>query len=177
MRRRQDWAGRIVPSRRRRAAIPLRLLLILVMGMGLIGSAWFFVPRQPAPPKAATAEPPTTVMLGKYLVNLADTNETHYLQMEIALEVTGLGELGGGGAGEHGGGESEERAELPLELTCRINDAVVDEVSAYKFADLVTAAGKQKLKAALKTRIEECLTRDHEEAEVHEVLFVRFVMQ
>ena len=176
MRWRRNWTRTTVPSRRR-AAVSLRLLLILVLGAVLVGSAWLFVPRPPVVPEAATAEPIATVLLDKYLVNLADTDEARYLQAELALEVTGLDELGGDGddGGAHGGGEAD--GGMPIELKCRINDAVVDEVSSYTFSELATAGGKRKLKGMLRERIEECLAEEHEGAKVHHVLFVSFVMQ
>ena len=167
-----------VASRKRRGSVPLRLIAIVAVGAAAVACALVFLPRQAAggsregkraDHRRPASEPTQTLVLDQFLVNLADTDATRYCQLELALEVTGLGPAGGReGKGEEG---------LPVALKCVINDAVVEEISAHTFHELATVEGKQRLKEALKKRVAACLAERSPQAELRQVLFVSLVMQ
>jgi len=172
------WPGRKAAHRRRRGRASLRLMAIVGGGAAAVACAFVFVPRQAAggarPEKRAgkrrsASESTQTIVLDQALVNLADSDATRYCQLELALEVAGLGT---------GGGREEKGKEgLPVALKCVINDAVVEEISSHTFHELATAEGKQRLKEALKKRVAACLAERAPQAELRQVLFVSLVMQ
>lgn len=107
--------------------------------------------------------PISTMALGEFVVNLADTGEVRYLKTNVVLELAGEAPGGGGG---HGGGGGEG-ANAP------VRDAIIQVMSSKRFSELVTPAGKDQLKADMIAAVNKRL----EHAEVTNVYFSEFAMQ
>jgi flagellar basal body-associated protein FliL len=94
----------------------------------------------------------------EFLVNLADVADSHYLRATISLALP-MSALAGGGAeshGEHGGKASPLTQKLkPQEPVIR--DTIIAVISSKQFKELATPAGKNELKEAIRTRLQEQL--------------------
>lgn len=108
------------------------------------------------------------VPLGEFLVNLASSGGVRYLRAEVSISLKGLPETK---KTKHG--EGKEEAPLPPGLMAIAKDSVVAVLSAGDFAQLSSAAGREKLKQKVKVRVQEGLP----DCEVAQVLFTSFVMQ
>jgi flagellar basal body-associated protein FliL len=110
----------------------------------------------------------------EFLVNLADSEETHYLKTTISLGLVGTSEensKAGSGGGEHGKKESALFARLKAQEPV-IRDTVISIISSRKFRDLGTVSGKNELKETLKNRLKEQL-----KVEDVSVYFTSFTLQ
>jgi flagellar basal body-associated protein FliL len=106
----------------------------------------------------AVKEPPVTVPLEEFTVNLADTNRGHYLKISLALEVPG-----------------EEAAKKVAEYKPQINDAVITTLTRQYYDTLQSPEGKTRLKQQLKEQTDAVLRKAG--VAVVNVLFTQFVMQ
>jgi flagellar FliL protein len=92
----------------------------------------------------------------EFLVNLADSDESHYLKTTVSLGLVGTAEEnakeGSGGGGEHGKKESALLTRVKTQEPV-IRDTVISIISSRKFRDLGTVAGKNELKETLKTKL------------------------
>lgn len=113
--------------------------------------------KKPAPP---SFYPPL-----EFLVNLADTGETHYLRATISLAVTppegAVEEAPAPKAGGHGGGHGGGGAKAdPPEIAAlkvqepMIRDLIIAVISSRTLEDLSTPQGKETLKEALRQRLQ-----------------------
>jgi len=143
-------------SRSGKLLIPI---IAAVLVLGVVGGV-AFMKFGGKSKKSAKAEPEVEakamVEMGEMVVNLADTNEPHYLKTKIVLEVVGAT------------AQTEAEEEMP-----RMRDAVIETMSARSFSDLLTPTGK----AALKKSIKEAVNKDLKEAKVNDVFFSDFAMQ
>lgn len=140
------------------------ILVLLVVVAGAGGGAWWFLLRKNVPKTEAAAEPVAVVKavlhLESFIVNLADTEGTHYLRAGIDL---GLEEPDKGGEGESG-----ENV-----LNGPIRDTIMEVLSSRQSDSLLSTDGKAKLKedllAALKANVPEL--------KVKKVYFTEFLVQ
>lgn len=107
------------------------------------------------------------IPLGEFLVNLTSTSGVRYLRAEVSVALKGLPEQK---KKEEG---SKEESPLPPGDMAIIKDRVVAVLSAGDFAQLRSAAGREKLKQQVKAHVQEGLP----DYEVTQVLFTSFVMQ
>lgn len=104
-------------------------------------------------------EPGTMFSMGELIVNLADTNEIHYLKTDIVLEIAGT---------INSKSETEEAA-----LKAPLRDAIIGILSSKRFAELNCPDGKERLKTELQEVCDNCL----KPARVLNVYFSEFAMQ
>lgn len=112
-----------------------------------------------------------------FLVNLADTEVSHYLKTTVSLgsqlspeEMELLGEGGGG----HGGGEGPQ-PELFHHIKMQepiVRDIIISVVSSYPMMSLVSAQGKRELKETLSVRLQQQLGTEN-----LSVYFTAFTLQ
>jgi len=101
----------------------------------------------------------STWQLEEFVVNLADRGEPRYLKLNLVLEVEG-------GKAKHGeGGANPEEA--------RARDAVITVVTRKRYSDLISEDGKARLKAEIKSALNEAL----EGTKVANIYFTSFAMQ
>lgn len=125
--------------------------------------------------------PAETVDLGEFLVNISDgAGEMRYVKTNMSLIVQLIeheeDKSGGGGGhgGEHGSaGGKDDAPQLPPDEHRIAQDAVVSVLASEKFDKLQADDGREKLKSALLTKLDERL----ETYKVTEVLLTSFVMQ
>jgi flagellar FliL protein len=114
----------------------------------------------------------------EFLVNLADTEESHYLRTTISLGLVGeVPEGTKSGGGGHGGGHGGGKAEAPLVGVIKpqepvIRDTIISVISSRKFKDLGTVQGKNELKDTLRMRLKDQLKLNNVE-----VYFTAFTLQ
>lgn len=111
--------------------------------------------------KADKAEPPAYLNLDPFTVNLADTEQEHYLQATIVLQV---------------GGESA--VEELKKHSALIRDSILKLLSSSVAADLRSTEGKQKMADAIIAQVSSAA--DAEELEIPEidkVFFTAFIIQ
>lgn len=140
----------------------LTIALLAVIGGG--GSAWFVMQRA----KTADASHADSGLAPKYIVhlegftvNLADTEETHFLRVTMDLGIDRLPE-----------GVEREKPSVGMPVA-RIRDAVLSVLTVCKAAPLLTPEGKQQLKKNLL----EALHHDVPELDVRDVYFTEFLVQ
>ncbi len=164
--------------------VPIKLVLIIVVGavvLGLGGAVLVFKmmshPQQeaaaPAPaqeaaapahgggheaPKATAASggPGAIFDLEPFIVNLADTNETHYLKLTVKLEV------------DNEGMKEEVNKRVP-----QVRDAVLILLSSKDTSMLRSTQGKFQLKEELTARVNAVLPKGG----VRSAYFTDFVVQ
>jgi flagellar protein FliL len=140
-----------------------KLLLIgggLVVLLGGAGGAWWWMQ---SPAEAAPAAPPLEsrglVTFEPFLVNLSDEGGTRFLKVTLGLVLA----------------SPEDAAhvqETPV-VVSRVRSDILELLTEQTATVLISAEGKQALKAAIKTRAGEAL----EHKEVVDVLFSEFVVQ
>jgi flagellar FliL protein len=106
----------------------------------------------------------STMKLDEFVVNLADRDESHYLKVNLVLEVEGKPKEGGEKEGE-GAEESPEVA--------KIRDTVITTLTTRKYNDLLSDKGKTKLKNEMKQE----LGKSVEGLKVANIYFTSFAMQ
>ena len=128
--------------------------LILLLGGG--GAAYFFFfGKRPA--KAAPQERTCELTLSDLTVNLADTEQPHYLSASVSIVLKGV---------------DPEAAVEEHESGAR--DAVIMVMTQHTYADLLSAEGKETLKNEIAMAVEEALSEDR--LGVEDVLFTSFLM-
>jgi flagellar protein FliL len=140
----------------------LTIALLAVIGGG--GSAWFVMQRAKTADtsRADSGLPPKYIVhLEGFTVNLADTEETHFLRVTMDLGIDHLPE---------GTDREKPSAGMPV---ARIRDAVLSVLTVCKAAPLLTPEGKQQLKKNLL----ETLHHDVPELDVRDVYFTEFLVQ
>ncbi len=149
------------------------IIIIVLAAVAVLAGIGIVVLKNNAKKHGKPEKLPTSEMvLGEFIVNLADKNEVRYVKANIVLEVEGeLPAAEGEGKGE--GGDP------------RIRDAVIQTMSGKHFAELVDPKGKEELKSDI---IEAVNKRFAEKAEnsdngkekqpkAVEVYFSEFAMQ
>jgi flagellar basal body-associated protein FliL len=148
-------------------------IVLAALGAGAGGMLFMQAKNAGAQPAAAAetaaeeAPPEKThrIALEERTLNLADTEEAHFLKIVPILEVVG---------GEEGGGE-EAAKEAEKELSAPLMDALIEVVGRSSYTTLLTPDGKKKLKADLVAAFDKRLKPL--KMSVHEVLFADFVME
>src|SRR5271156_6114626 len=137
------------------------VLLALAAGGG---AAWFFMQRghdAEAVHASDSAAPRYIVHLEGFTVNLADTEETHFLRVTMDLGIDRLPE---------GVEKDHTSAGMPI---ARIRDAVLSVLTVSHAAILLTPEGKLQLKK----NILEGLQHSVPELDVRDVYFTEFLVQ
>jgi flagellar FliL protein len=139
--------------------------LVLILGVALLlviagGGGWFYM-HQGKTTQASSPQPQElhTVHLEGFTVNLADTEDNHFLRVTIDL-----------GLGHTPKAAKEGESDIP---TARVRDAILTVLTAGKADVLVTQEGK----AQLKKNILEALQQTAPELDVREVYFTEFLVQ
>lgn len=153
------------------------IIMVLVAVIAGAGSAFFVVKSSGKPAEAAVAHPAAEVelptesyQLDERTVNLADTAETRYLRLTLAIEYTTDPNVKHKGGGEEGkGGPLDEKKAL-------LFDRMIGVISKHTFKQLISVEGKAKLKEELCTAFnDEVLKGTGFTAK--EVLYTDFVME
>jgi flagellar FliL protein len=139
----------------------LSALLALVVALGIF--QYLMMSRSGETPRQKVIEPRPQLgkmeKLGSFLVNLADTEETHYLRSVIEIEQNF------GSAPEFGNEIGNRRSQL--------RDIVIATLAAKSTADIKTPEGKEGLKEELKERINSVLAK----GQISRVYFTEFAVQ
>lgn len=139
-----------------------RMVVIVVLALFVAGGVGAFTLKSMGHKKGGHEKkaPVSSMPLGEFVVNLADTGDIRYLKADIVLEVEG--------AVAKGGGHGEASGPDP-----RVRDAVIQVLSSRRFAELVKPEGKEKLKKDIVAAVNERL----HDAKAVEVFFSEFAMQ
>jgi flagellar basal body-associated protein FliL len=125
----------------------LSAVLALLVGLGVL--QYVLLSRDSEAPRQKVIEPRPQLgrmdKLGSFLVNLSDTEETHYLRAVIEVEENF------GSSPEFGNEIGNRRSQL--------RDLVIATMSAKNSAELATPEGKEGLKQELKERINSVLSK------------------
>lgn len=139
----------------------LSVLLAAVVGVGV--TMFMFLNRSGEAPRQKVIEPRPELgkmeKLGSFLVNMADTEETHYIRAVIELEQNF------GSAPEFGNEIGNRKSQL--------RDLVILTLSAKNSAELKTPEGKEALKQEIKERINSVLSK----GQIARVYFTEFAVQ
>ncbi len=112
-------------------------------------------------------------------VNVGRPGEDHYLKCGIQLEwhvAEGLEEAGGGGGGHGGGGGLTDPLGIEIEhRMARITDIIIGILSSQSYEELLSPAGKQKMKEAIVTEVNAILPE--EKGRLHNAYFTEFLVQ
>lgn len=146
------------------AAQNLRRTLAVVFGVIAVSGivAWYLISAQQAERQAADRLPNSVravIHLENFIVNLNGSQESGFLRVGIDL----------GTALE----EKDLRADRGLPFQPRVRDAILSVLATRKSDDLLTPAGKDKLKQDLLQAIQTRLP----ELQVREVYFTEFLVQ
>lgn len=142
----------------------LFIIVVLISLVGGAGAAWFFLHRgktAEAAPQQKPPDPGYVAHLEPFTVNLADSEDSHFLRITIDLD---LGHAPKGAEGEKGNGD------FP---SARIRDAVLAVLTLGKADVLITPEGK----AALKHDLIAALQQKVPEIDVRDVYFTEFLVQ
>jgi len=111
--------------------------------------------------KGEKEEPPAYLVLEPFTVNLADTEQEHFLQVGITLQVPG-----------------EAAAEEMKKNMALIRDRCLKTLSSMKSTELRSIEGKQKLADSLVDQIAEAADDDGIEIpEISKIFFTSFIIQ
>ena len=140
------------------------LIAAAVLMLGAGGGVTWKVSHKSGKASVKQKEKPKTepMELDEFLVNLADSSESHYLKCTIVLEV--IPDPKGGGGGGEGKGSPD---------TAKIRDAVITTMCKRQMSELVPEAGKIRLKEDIIKDVNRAMQRDA----VTEVFFTSFAMQ
>lgn len=141
-------------ARGRAVAMVLVVLALLAGG----GGAFFFLRGGRLGKSKQPAESSFQLELTDMVVNLADKSRSHYLTVSLTLVITG-----------------EEPEKRVTEKDAQIRDAVLMVMTKHIYADLLSAKGKETLKAELAKAVSGVLAEQNLKAT--EVLFTNFVME
>jgi flagellar basal body-associated protein FliL len=138
----------------------IALVLIVVSAFG-IGGSWWWLTRQTV--SAAAAVPPPSesglVRFEPFVVNLADGEGSRFLKIDVDLVLA-----------------SDEQATRVLKtpvLVMQLRSLMLDVLTQQTSSVLITPAGKQALKAEIKSKVVPLL----QDQKVVDVLFSDFVVQ
>lgn len=139
---------------------PILIIAVVVALVALVGV--FFVGKQvSAKGKAGSAKPVEkgpVLVLDEFLVNLSDPAGDHFLKATIGLEL------------------DKDKGKTPeglKEQIAPIRDAVLSSLSSKTRDQVSPLAGREKLKAEIKKKVNEALGED----DVRSVYFTNFVTQ
>jgi flagellar basal body-associated protein FliL len=139
----------------------LSALLALVVALGIF--QYLMLSRTGDTPRQKVIEPRPELgkmeKLGSFLVNLSDSEETHYLRSVIEVEQNF------GSAPEFGNEIGNRRSQL--------RDIVIATLAAKSSADIKTPEGKEALKQELKERLNSVLAK----GQIARVYFTEFAVQ
>jgi flagellar FliL protein len=111
--------------------------------------------------KGEKEEPPAYLVLEPFTVNLADTEQEHFLQVSITLQVPG-----------------EAAAEEMKKQMAMIRDRTLKLLSSMKSSELRSVEGKQKLADTLIDQIAEAADDNGIEIpEISKIFFTAFIIQ
>ncbi|MGP0020505.1 MAG: flagellar basal body-associated protein FliL [Candidatus Sulfotelmatobacter sp.] len=127
------------------------VLLVVLAGVGI----WFGAIRGAESAPEATTKVRSTLHLETFVLNLADTDQRSYLRVGIDL---GLNR------------EAKHGEEAPV---AEVRDTILGVLAEAKVNDLMTAAGKTKLKENLLHTLQERVPQ----LGVEEVYFTEFLIQ
>lgn len=150
------------PKKRGKLVIILVLVGVLLAGGG--AAAFWYLRPVPTEEAEAIAEPPAPQSTGivgfdPFVVNLADSGGRHFLKISVQLVVV-----------DHEVAESIQEDGVQV---MRLRSAILELLSEQASTELITAAGKLALKAAITDRASAIL----QEATVSDVLFSDFIVQ
>lgn len=140
------------PASRRRTLV-LLLPVVVAAGVGI----WFWINRASAP-SPQVGEPPVqaTLHLESFVLNLADADQRSYLRIGIDLGLN----------------QDAKRAEQAAPIA-EVRDTILAVLAQAKVDDLLTAAGKTKLKQDLLRALQERAPN----LGVEEIYFTEFLIQ
>ncbi|HEY3417319.1 MAG TPA: flagellar basal body-associated FliL family protein [Armatimonadota bacterium] len=142
-----------------------RVLVILLLGLvlGGVGAGVFLMRGKLPQVQGSTAKPKKEktelITLEERVVNLADKPSSHYLKINVAIEVAGSGDV----------------KKVSEEKTPLLMDRLIGVLSQYSYATLLVPEGKAKAKDELVKAFKQCL--EDSDWEAKEVLFTNFVME
>ncbi len=143
------------------------ILIIIILGVVLVGGLGV-VKVMKGKKHGKPEKKPVELTLWKmeeFTVNLADSDEPHYLKINMVAEIEGKKEEAAKGG--HGG-ESEAS---PVDI--KASDIVISVLSAKYFEELLTEKGKDKLKSDLIKNLNKSVPG----VKVTNVYFTSFAMQ
>jgi flagellar FliL protein len=147
------------------ASSMIKWVVLVVVGIILIAAGgWFWIHRSPAatkpePPKKDEAKVKSVLHLETFVINLADADEKSYLRIGIDL---GLAQE-----------TKKKEGEGPAEAVPLVRDVIVGVLSVCDTQELLTPAGKAKLK----TDLLGALRQRAPELHVEEIYFTEFLIQ
>ena len=140
---------------------PPMMIIMAVFAVVVLGAAFLMVQKASAKQKAPEAkkvEKGPVLTLDEFLVNLADPGSDHFLKVTVGLEL------------DKAKGKTPEAMK---EQTPLIRDAVLSSLSSKTRDQIGAGAGREKLKAEIKKKVNESLG----EEDVQGVYFTNFVTQ
>jgi len=139
---------------------PPIMIIVAVFCIVVLGAAFFMVQKASAKSKPAVkkVEKGPVMTLDEFLVNLADSGNDHFLKVTVGLELDK----------QTGKTPDALKDDTPL-----IRDAILSSLSSKSRDQLAPEAGRDKLKADIKKKVNEALGED----DVHGVYFTNFVTQ
>ena len=157
-------ATRVVVQKRLSFGMMAAFFLLTVVGGG--GAAWFVSQQRDAAAGRAVASAQfgvagQVVHLEGFTVNLADTEESHFLRVTMDLELERLPAP-----------TEKEKPGSGLPMS-RIRDTILSVLAACKADPLLTTEGKLQLKKNLR----EALNRGVPEISVRDIYFTEFLVQ
>lgn len=136
------------------------VVVVALCGAGIL----LFAGKGSAKHAKKPAEQEHLAALEEFVLNLADTAEPHYLKLEMSVGILGDGKASGG-HGE-GGGPLDEH--LPV-----VRDTIISATGHYTYNNLLSAAGKEKLKADIREQLQKAVPG----LKIGKVYFTNFAMQ
>jgi flagellar protein FliL len=140
---------------------PMMMIMIMVVVAAVVFTVVFVVGKKvsaKSKPATAVVERGTMIELDEFLVNLADPGNDHFMKVTIDLEVTK---------------KSGKTTETMKDDVPRVRDAVLTAMGGKLRDDVSTNAGRDKLKADIKSRVNAALG----DPIVMNVYFANFVTQ
>lgn len=141
---------------------PPMIVLMAVFAVAVLGGAFLMVHTASARAKGKAevkkVEKGPVLTLDEFLVNLSDPGSDHFLKVTVGLELDKV----------KGKTPESLKEQAPL-----IRDAVLTALSSKTRDDLASLKGREKLKAEIKSGVNESLG----EEDVHGVYFTNFVTQ
>jgi len=153
----ESAAGKKKPPKKK----PPMMVIIAVAAVVILVVGFMVVQKASAKSKAHEVnkvEKGPVLTLDEFLVNLADPGSDHFLKVTVGLEL------------------SKEKGKTPEALkedTPLIRDAVLSSLASKTREQLGPQAGREKLKAEIKKRVNEALG----EEDVQGIYFTNFVTQ
>jgi flagellar basal body-associated protein FliL len=146
----------------------LNIILGLVIASLLVslaagGASLFFLVNRVGAPKQHIIEPRPELgkmeKMGEFMVNLADTEEAHYVRATVELE--------------QNFGSSPEFGNEVMNRKSQLRDVIIQVLSSKISKDLKTPEGKEALKQEVKERINSILSR----GQIARTYFTEFAVQ